>query len=103
MEKSGIERGIEIAFFVILILGILSGKGRNIDNVSVPEDPVAHAARQSELSSDVQTYGDSYNNPSTGYGFYSSDYRNYAQYTDPRIGYQFYLEDARENAPEYIW
>ena len=84
------DRAIEIIFIAALIIGLLSGAGRNQS---------ANYNANSSWASHNSVY---YEDANTGQNFYNADYQKYAGYENPYIGAQFYYDDLQTYGPEYL-
>ncbi len=93
------EKTVEITVLVILIIGILLGKGNadfNLDNIANGGFFTSNQAYYvPEENADFQNSYviDGYSDPKTGVALYESDYETYMQYDDLDRGYEFYLSD----------
>ncbi len=86
------ERAIEIIFIAALVIGVLTGAGRN--------ESLEYSRDAFSTSNNTISYEDI--DVDTGYNFYNSDYKKYARYNDPYMGVQFYRDDIRRYGPEYL-
>jgi hypothetical protein len=84
------DRAIEIIFIAALIIGFLTGAGRN--------QSVTYYDSTSPLAAGNSVY---YEDVNTGAMFYNQDYQRYAGYEDVNTGAMFYNQDYQKYKREY--
>jgi hypothetical protein len=93
------EKAVEITVLVILIIGIVLGKGDadfNLDNIASGgffTSNQAYSVPGESIDYENSYAVDGYSDPKTGNALYDSDSETYMQYDDLDMGYEFYKSD----------